>query len=694
MRALRTLVLAAVVLSGLSVTPTAAQAAPAVRYVDCAATAAGDGSPAAPLNSLAAVNALTLAPGDQVLLRRGSTCTGELAPVGAGSAAAPVLIGAYGAGTARPVIDAHGAANAVLLRNFPHVTVQDLELTAPGDNTQRRRGVYVLATDAGTVPGVTLQRLSIHDVRGLMPSTVTPFFHGNGKYADATGAIVVEAGGSVTPTAFAGTRILDNEIRSVDRQGIYTWSNWCRRPALATFWNSLCSGNWLASTGLEIRGNRLTDVGGDGIVVKGNTGALVERNRLAGFNVRSGSPNAGMWTANSDGSVFQFNETSGGRTTSDGMAYDVDHSTSGTVFQYNLSHDNEGGFFLLCPYDKPTVDFTIRYNVSINDKARGFQVCSGPLTGGKIYNNTIEVGAGISTALVTESTSAALDVSFRNNVVRKEGAGTVSWTLSDPAFTVDHNAFRNVAAYAGATNTVTAAPGLAAPQVRDPKGVELLTGYPLLGAGAVIADNGGRDFFGNPVPAAAAPNIGAYQGAGVGTPVSISRFDTDALGAAPAGWVSTGPVTTVADPAGDLGRSVRLDPGASTVTAFTASGDLRVSARVRAGQSGGAPFGLHLLDQAGTPVAQVSLAASGRVAWTTGTGGWLEDGPAYRAGEWQLLELVLHPAAGTYDVRFDGVTVVTGAASGPSAGPAAKVRAQVAGTGSFTLDEVIIGPAG
>ncbi|MFF2045148.1 right-handed parallel beta-helix repeat-containing protein [Kitasatospora sp. NPDC058170] len=699
MRALRTLVLAAVVLSGLTALP-AAHAAATVRYVDCSAAGSGDGTAASPYTSLAPVNALTLAPGDQVLFRRGTTCTGELAPKGGGSTGSPVVVGAYGAGTARPVIDAAGAANAVLLRNISQITVQDLELTAPGDNTQRRRGVYVYASDAGTVSGITLQRLSVHDVRGLMPSTVSPYYHGNGKYADATGAIVVEAAGTAVPTAFAGMRILDNEIRSVDRQGIYTWSNWCRRPELATFWNSLCTANWQPSTGLVIRGNRLDDVGGDGIVVKGSTGALVERNRLTGFNVRSGSPNAGMWTANSDDTVFQFNDTSGGRTTSDGMAYDVDHSTRGTVFQYNLSHDNEGGFFLLCPYDRPTADFTIRYNISVNDRARGFQVCPGPLTNGQIYNNTIEVGAGISTALVTESTSATLDVSFRNNVVRKEGAGTVSWALTDPAFTVDHNAFRNVAAYAGATGTVTAAPGLAAPQVRDPRGIQLLAGYPLLAAGAPIADNGGRDYFGNPVPAGTAPNIGAYQGPGVGTPVSISRFDTDAPSAAPAGW-TTSPAGTavVADPAGDFGRALALTQGAadtSAVTSFTASGDLRISARVWAGQPVGTPFGLHLLDAAGAPVAQFSLAASGRTAWTQ-AGVWQETGPAYTARQWHLLELVLHPAAGAYDVRWDGAEVVTGAATGPSAGPAAQVRARVPGaaapTGGFTVDEVIVGPA-
>lgn len=113
------------------------------------------------------------------------------------------------------------------------------------------------------------------------------------------------------------------------------------------------------------------------------------------------------------------------------MSYDVDHSTSGTVFEYNVSHDNEGGFFLLCPYDKPTTNFTIRYNLSVNDKTRIFQICDGALTGGKIYKNTIQIGSGISPVIVTETTTAALDVLFADNIIRKEGSGRATWNLED-----------------------------------------------------------------------------------------------------------------------------------------------------------------------------------------------------------------------------------------------------------------------
>ncbi|AQP51001.1 hypothetical protein [Tessaracoccus flavescens] len=65
-------------------------------------------------------------------------------------------------------IDADGATQAVLLRNNAHLTLDHLDLTAPGDGRTLRRGVY------GLLPEVTLQELDIHDVKGCMPATLNP----------------------------------------------------------------------------------------------------------------------------------------------------------------------------------------------------------------------------------------------------------------------------------------------------------------------------------------------------------------------------------------------------------------------------------------------------------------------------------------------------------------------------------------
>ncbi|WP_052424750.1 right-handed parallel beta-helix repeat-containing protein [Streptomyces fulvoviolaceus] len=611
--------------TGLAAAPPA-QAAATTYYVDCSATTNGSGTSASPYNTLTSANALTLTAGDQVLLKRGTACSGRFAPDATGTAAAPVVIGAYGSGDL-PAINADGEVDAVLLDNTPYTTVQDLELTADGDNTAYRRGVHVYAEDAGTVSGITLQRLDIHDVRGVLPATVSGNYHGTGKYANATGGIVIEAQGTTTPTAFADTHILDNEVHSVDRQGIYTWSNWCKRDQLAAFWqDSLCFADWKASTGLVVRGNDLRDIGGDGIVAKGQDGALVEHNTVTGFNERAGSVNIGIWTANSDNGVFQYNEVSGGNTTKDGQSYDVDHSTKNTLFQYNLSHDNDGGFFLLCPYDTPVTDFVIRYNISVNDRTRTFQVCSGEIENGQIYNNTVAVGGGLSPVFLTESTSASLDLSFTNNIVRKTGSGSVSWSFSDSGVTFDHNAFHGVTAPTGATNSVTTAPGLVAPGTRDPAGYRLLTGYGTLGTGAVVSGNGGLDYYGNSVSATSAPNIGAYNGSGTSTPVLTDIFDTLA-----SSWTITGTAAVATDPAGDLGNSGQLTGASALTRAISGTTSRRLSSLVRS-DSASAPVTVEALNSAGTVVATATPADT-------------------TAGEWHRVELTAPSTATTLRLR-------------------------------------------
>lgn len=240
-----------------------------------------------------------------------------------------------------------------------------------------------------------------------------------------------------------------------------------------------------------------------------------------------------------------------------GMSFDVDHSTSGTVYEYNVSHDNEGGFFLLCPYDTPIKNFTIRYNLSVNDKARIFQVCDGAMTGGKIYKNTIYIGEGISPVIVTEDTKEKLDVVFADNIIRKEGSGNATWHLNDDAFKVTHNAFSGaIGKYPSAENSITDPPGLTAPGLRDPKAYILFGDSPALDSAQDIDGDAAQDFFTNPITH---ENMGFYSGAGRKEAVWISHFDDSKT----CGWTAKGNVTVVQDPGFDLGKSAKISQGAT-----------------------------------------------------------------------------------------------------------------------------------
>jgi hypothetical protein len=111
----------------------------------------------------------------------------------------------------------------------------------------------------------------------------------------------------------------------------------------------------------------------------------------------------------------------------------------------------------------------------------------------------------------------ARDTRFSNNIFYYAG-GSAPWRFGESA----GNVFRHNVFYGDHQDlppdehAITSDPMLVAPG-SGREGMDSLAGYQLragsfcLGAGAVIPDNGGRDFWGNPVPRDRPPDIGAHQ---------------------------------------------------------------------------------------------------------------------------------------------------------------------------------------
>ncbi|MEV6524468.1 RICIN domain-containing protein [Longispora sp. NPDC051575] len=502
---IRTLTGAALLaLAATAVSTQPASAAGTAYHLDCAAgNDANTGtSPGAAWRTLGKVNGRTFGAGDQLLILRGTTCTGALTPKGSGSTGSPVTVDAYGTG-ARPVIAGAGVEAAVRLYNQQWWEVRNLEITNKGATVGRRRGVSVELADYGTASHIVLENLDIHDVNGE-----------DKKDLGGSGGIYFAISGTTTQTLFDGLTIRNNTVNKVDRAGIFMVSTWNRSGFEAN-----PAGIFRPWPNVVVSGNRLGDLGGDGIVAGNTTGALIERNYVNGFQKRSAGYNAGMWAYDADYAVFQYNEATGGQTTRDGMAYDVDQGTIGTVFQYNYSHDNAGGFMLLCNASGIVRDAVVRYNLSQNDAHRGVETCSaGGIESADVYNNTIHVGPGVSQTVVNDNNTTRRNVRFRNNVVVKTGSGSASFSSLGAGYVLDHNVLVNVTgAPAGAGST--ADPRLSgagtATDLDHADGYRLCAGSPALGTGALIGANGGRDYYGNPVSGTAAPNVGAHGGPGV-----------------------------------------------------------------------------------------------------------------------------------------------------------------------------------
>lgn len=455
-------------------------------------------SPAQAWKSLEKVNATEFTAGDRLLFKAGGRWSGQLHPKGSGRAngqkVEPVIITRYGEGPL-PRIDGEGkVTDTVLLENIQFWEVTDLEITNQGPQTAPwRTGVRILADGIGTMQYIALRRLYVHDVNGDLRKSN----EGCGIYFEAKGR----------GTFFDRLLIENCKLERTDRNGI------CQRGHGGPH-----------SRSVIIRGNTLDDIGGDGIKLWGTDGGLIEKNIVRKARARAKDAAAGIWPFDCNDTVIQFNEVSGTLGTLDGQGFDSDYGCRRTLIQYNYSHDNEGGFILICgPGNSFNSDTVIRYNISVHDgvdSARVFHF-GGKSTNTRVYHNTIVLGPQqkVPVLLFTDwDKGFAEGASFTNNlVITSEGGKALYKFGPDKGTTFEGNVFAGVheglPAGTAASKTVPKlkgplepADGLAAAERFKPAPTD--RNFP---RGNVIKDNGGRDFFGKPLRPTDRPAIGAAE---------------------------------------------------------------------------------------------------------------------------------------------------------------------------------------
>ncbi|MEU7407050.1 RICIN domain-containing protein [Streptomyces sp. NPDC044948] len=476
-------------------------------YVDCDATAAGNGTEASPWNDLARVNAHTFQPGDSILLKRGSTCTGQqLFPKGSGAEGRPITVDTYGSGAKPALAGAGRVTDVVRLADQQYWEIRNLDVSNRGDTAATRRGVHITRADSGTGTHYRLSGLDVHDVNGNQTK----------KDDDASAGIFFEVLGQTTPTRFDDVVIENNTVRTVDRYGIHFWTRWMQRPELNNPNCGTACGPWTPQTRVVVRGNTVTDIGGDAIVPHHTESALVEYNRVDGFREREPAHcAAGIWGWNTDGALYQYNEVSGGKSECDGQGLDLDEANIGTVYQYNYSHDNEGGFILLCNgAGSTTADNVVRYNISQNDGGQLFDMVCAKTTNTQIYNNTFFLSRPVD-VINNANGSTGASVAFSNNIFHV--ATSEAAYVDAAALVFDSNVFygNHPAGEPADARKVTTDPRLTAPgsatSRTDADGYRLRAASSALANGRAMPSPGTRDYFGNPVTAGCAPDRGAHQ---------------------------------------------------------------------------------------------------------------------------------------------------------------------------------------
>lgn len=466
-------------------------------------------TPATAWRSLAKANSIVYQPGDSLLLKSGTTWTGRLKPQGSGTLAARIVIDRYGAGP-KPLIHGGGIAGGVVtLENVEYWTIRNLEVTNNGTSEPKKMGINVRNDCVGTLSGIEVRDCDVRDVTGVMNNYI------DGK---ESGGIVfqVTVSNLSVPSKWQNIVIEGNTIRNVIREGILMQSLWINKPLDPnSSWDG--AGPYLPSENVRIASNTLDNIGGDGIIPWCVKNGIIEYNFVRRANNNSlGQGHAGLWPYFCEDVIMQFNEVCETKTAYDGMALDFDNSDQRCIYQYNYSHDNEGGFLNMCCDGNGNGNIA-RFNISQNDGCipggRVFLVHGHGNHGYQVYNNTIFVSRNNPPMFEQGAASNGSDITFKNNIFINSGTGSF---FAPGGCIFDNNLYFGNGHIAADPRKILADPmlvfpGSGADGLDSLNGYKLLAGSPGLGSGLVIANNGGLDYWGNVVSPSATPNIGAYN---------------------------------------------------------------------------------------------------------------------------------------------------------------------------------------
>jgi hypothetical protein len=509
-----------------------------------------------PWRTLAKVNSFDFEPGDQILFEGGQVFSGslQLQSNDKGTTASPVVFNSYGTGKAQI---SSGAQAGVLAEDVGGFEIRNLAITGNGAYNNSMIGVEVrIVQQSADLDHVILYGLDVS---------------GYGK----NGILIISAG---TNKGFNHLRIERCNVFDNGISGIETYGDW---PSYShtDFYIGYC--RVYNNLGVPTETVYYT---GNGILVSGVDGALIEFCEAFNNGQNNGSPNGGpvgIWVYDAKNAIIQYCESHHNKASGlyDGGGFDIDGGSQNCIIQYCYSHDNDGAGYGLFEYGSPNT-FTnnkIRYNISQNDGRKnsysGFYLWAFDnthrVTNSEIYNNTVYLGTsglvngtppavwisspyfsnvkvrnnifymtpGVHTVVSSHVVSTS-DIHFQNNNYYSEtGAPYVYWggnnyyTLSAWRTGSGGQEMNGSTPLGTTVNPLLVAPGSGGTvgpatggSFSSLTGYRLQSGSPMINAGMSFADMGTRDFYGTSIPQGGAYDLGASEFGGVVLPVRLLSF--------------------------------------------------------------------------------------------------------------------------------------------------------------------------
>jgi hypothetical protein len=447
-------------------------------------------SPSQAWQTLDKVNQTTFQPGDSILFKSGDAWVGQLMPKGSGSIGLPIVIDKYG-GNLKPLIDGNGVIGKGVLYfvNQEYWEINNLEIKNDAATGADRRGINFAAYNVGLLHHIYLKNLYIHNIKGLAGQT---------DIEKRTGGIGIETlSDDVTPTRWDDILIEGCLIDSIDNTGLYT-----DNPAGRTDYPQ--SANWTKRkiTNLRIRNNVIHHIAKNAMIIRLCEKGVVEYN-VCYETALKGTGNT-MYTSSCDGTVFQYNEGYFNRSPDyDGSMYDADLRSPNTVWQYSYSHDNNHGLMWFWPNAADT-GIIVRYNISQNDKGNlvAFRT---DFQSAYVYNNVFYIDSSLSPTIINEQ-SGIPHYSFKNNIIYNNSS-TAKYYFHNGVRSIDYNQFYGKHPlsepndmHKQTTDPMFVNPGTGTLGLNTLDGYKIQSNSPCINKGINMANNGGRDFWGNQIP--------------------------------------------------------------------------------------------------------------------------------------------------------------------------------------------------
>ncbi len=323
-------------------------------------------SPSSPWRTSGAVSGHHFSAGDSVLFQGGQSFGGFELYGDGGSASNPVVISSYGSGRANIT---PGTGRGAWVLNSSGIKLENLNFYGSPGSTTSQDGIRIENSGGGTMSGVTVDNCTVSG------------------FAEAGINLGSDTGGDY----LANITITNCNVYNNVEAGILSFSQ---------AENNL--GVYIASNTVHDNyGDGTSVCTGNGIMLQGLNGSVVERNIAYNNGATGGNGGVGIWAYQSNNVNFQYNESYSNKTERghDGDGFDFDADVSNSVMQYNYAFDNDGtGFQLNQWHDNNSFNNdTIRFNVAVNNgRLNNYSNIEvwGKVLNSYLYNNVIYTTPG------------------------------------------------------------------------------------------------------------------------------------------------------------------------------------------------------------------------------------------------------------------------------------------------------------